>query len=307
MPKKGEPLSEQHKARIKDALTNNQKNLQHLARLLLKVQDRCPWLKRKNWIIKDLPNYQKYKRIHGHIYVTTFENGKIYVGQCCCKLNSSAEKAYFGSGSLYQEAENKYGKHTLNKEILWLCYDLEEYNLVEEYFIWKLDACNKKIGYNILPTSANWHQGGINPTSLPEVRAKISKAKTGKKHTEQAKINMGLSHIGSKRRVGTKRKMSNAMQGNTNTTGLKYSTERLEKHKVSSKNGWNTRRNNKKKFHCVKQTKHRGWRMCICVDKIKYILYFETAIEAAEAYNELAIIAFGPNAKLNKIPPKEDI
>ena len=272
-----------------------------MQRLWDNQRDKFPWLRRKNFKLRDLPNFQQGKKIYGHIYITTFPNGKVYVGQCSHIINSSAEKSYFGSGTLYNRAEVKYGKENLNKEILWLCYDLEEYNLTEEYFIWVNDACNKDVGYNILPTTANWHQGGINPASLPEVRAKISKAQTGKKHNEQARLNMGLSHLGSKRNKKTKRKMSQSMIGNSNTKGYEFGVERSEIQRQAAYKGWKTRHNNKSRFRCVKKTKHRGWRMRIAVDNVKYDLYFKTEIEAAKAYNELAIIAFGDKAILNKI------
>lgn len=71
-------------------------------------------------------------------------NGKIYVGQ-----DSSDRPDYFGSGKLIRLAIKKYGIENFRKEILETCQSREEMQNREIFWIKKLNAIDKNVGYNI--------------------------------------------------------------------------------------------------------------------------------------------------------------
>lgn len=79
------------------------------------------------------------------IYKTTNNiNGKIYVGKC-----ETGDPNYLGSGLLLQKAIQKYGRDSFKRETLQVCKTRQELNQAEIEWIFKLDATNPKIGYNI--------------------------------------------------------------------------------------------------------------------------------------------------------------
>ena len=127
------------------------------------------------------------------IYKTTnLINGKIYVGK-----DTHNKSSYLGSGLILQKAVKKYGKENFKKEILEICYSIEELSNREIYWIRKLDSCNKEIGYNI----SLGGKGGDNFTQNPnkeEIRAKISRSNTGRKMSEDWKKKNSERQIGRK-------------------------------------------------------------------------------------------------------------
>jgi group I intron endonuclease len=79
------------------------------------------------------------------IYKTTnLINNKFYIGQ---EKNDS--DSYLGSGKILKNAIQKYGKQNFRKEILEICENEKELDEKEIYWIKKLNATNRKIGYNI--------------------------------------------------------------------------------------------------------------------------------------------------------------
>lgn len=81
------------------------------------------------------------------IYETTnLINGKIYVGQHC----TSANDGYLGSGKIIKKAIKKYGRKNFTRETLEFCTSANV-DEKEIYWIDKLDATNKNIGYNLNP------------------------------------------------------------------------------------------------------------------------------------------------------------
>lgn len=73
-------------------------------------------------------------------------NGKFYIGK-----DAINNPNYYGSGLLMAKAIKKYGKENFKKEILEQCQSLEDLSIREKYWIAKLNATDKKIGYNITP------------------------------------------------------------------------------------------------------------------------------------------------------------
>ena len=86
------------------------------------------------------------------VYKTTNQiNGKIYVGR---QLHDNPN--YIGSGKIMRHAIKKYGKSNFKKEILEQCSSVSELNEKEKYWVSKLNATDKSVGYNIM----NGGQGG---------------------------------------------------------------------------------------------------------------------------------------------------
>lgn len=150
----------------------------------------------------------------GIIYKTTnLINNKIYVGQ-----SKYDNDSYLGSGVIIQSALNKYGRKNFQKTILEHC-DNKYLNTREIYWINKLKACDKHIGYNISP-------GGNCAMMNMDTRLKISNTLKG----------FTVSEI-------TKNKISESLTGkyigeNAFRFGIKLSDEHREKfiaHALSTK------------------------------------------------------------------------
>jgi hypothetical protein len=94
------------------------------------------------------------------IYKTTnLVNGKIYIGK-----DVKNNPDYLGSGLILKNAINKYGKENFIKEVLETCSTQIELNEKEVFWIEKLRATDKTIGYNIAPGG----RGGNIYFHLPE-------------------------------------------------------------------------------------------------------------------------------------------
>jgi group I intron endonuclease len=79
------------------------------------------------------------------IYQTTnLLNGKIYVGQ-----DAKDNPNYYGSGIILERSIKKYGISNFKKDIIERCKSKKELDIREKYWIKKLNATDKSIGYNI--------------------------------------------------------------------------------------------------------------------------------------------------------------
>lgn len=86
------------------------------------------------------------------IYKTTnLINNKIYVGKDRNNINS-----YLGSGVILQRAIQKYGRQNFKKEILEFCDTYDELNEREKFWIKKLNAQDRQVGYNIAGGSGHF-------------------------------------------------------------------------------------------------------------------------------------------------------
>lgn len=141
--------------------------------------------------------------MYGIIYKTTcLINGKIYVGQTISK-----DPHYFGSGTKITDAIKKYGKKNFKRETLKECDNQKLLDVWELIFIKKFRATDPRIGYNILPGSANGF-GQVNPASLPEVRKKISQSTMGRKISNKTRLAISLRHKGVKWNKQRRNKLS---------------------------------------------------------------------------------------------------
>jgi len=98
-------------------------------------------------------------------------NNKIYIGQ-----DIKNNPKYFGSGKLIKLAIKKYGKSNFKKETLEYCINEKQMDEREIFWIKKLNAIDRKIGYNICEGGKTYRsmKGENNPWF-------------GKKHTEKTK------------------------------------------------------------------------------------------------------------------------
>lgn len=136
----------------------------------------------------------------GYIYMfTNKENGKRYIGQ---HKSEEIDEKYFGSGKLFKNAKKKYGIENFKFDILTICDSQEELNMAEEYFIgfkyYTLKHTNR--GYNISSGgNAGNNRAGKTKEELEEWNRKVSQSNIGRVVSEE-----------------TKRKISQATQGENN-------------------------------------------------------------------------------------------
>ena len=158
----------------------------------------------------------------GYLYKTEcLVNGKLYIG---ISVNQKNKKNYLGSGIALKDAIKKYGKENFKKTILIDNVDsLEELNRLEKEYIKKYN-CFCPIGYNI-------DLGGKgNGNHSEATKNKISKTKTGVKHTQEHIAKNRESHKGLILKTETKKKIGKSNKGNVPwNKGKKMSKEFSDK------------------------------------------------------------------------------
>lgn len=100
--------------------------------------------------------------------ITNLINGKIYIGK-----NKSNDPNYYGSGSLIKLAIEVHGKENFKKEILESCQSESDVNEREKFWIKKLQANVRHIGYNV--TSGG--DGGDTFTNKSDQEKEITRQK----------------------------------------------------------------------------------------------------------------------------------
>ena len=161
------------------------------------------------------------------IYKTTnILNGKVYYGR---HSSENIDDGYLGSGKLIKLAIRKYGRENFKREILEECDTLEilidrERSIVCKDLVNDVNAYNITIGgsgSNTIIRGESWkrkisrsmigNKNALGSYRSLETKCKISKAKLGKKHTEESKRKMSESRLGvrlSPHSEETKRKIS---------------------------------------------------------------------------------------------------
>ena len=171
------------------------------------------------------------------IYKTTnLVNGKIYVGQ-----HTGKNPNYLGSGTIISNAIKKHGRENFTRITLQECTTQEELNKIETFWIDKLNARNRKFGYNIQRGG-----NGIGKHS-EETKKLLSEAHKGKKHTLESIEKMRKwKRVGKPHTEETKKKMSLLQRGKSLTAehilnlslshkGNKPSEETRKKMSIASK------------------------------------------------------------------------
>lgn len=130
--------------------------------------------------------------MYGYVYKTTnLSNGKIYIGQ---HKSDEFDCFYFGSGIKISNALKKYGKSNFKCEVLIECNNKNDLDFYERKFINDLNSIDINIGYNI----ALGGSGAQLVHQTEETKKKISKSNSGKKRTEECKINFSKQRTGGK-------------------------------------------------------------------------------------------------------------
>jgi group I intron endonuclease len=132
----------------------------------------------------------------GFIYLTTNKiDSRKYIGQ---KTFNRGWKTYLGSGTILREAIKKYGAKNFNREILYVCKDMQELNEKEIYYIKLYDAVKSKMFYNLASGGNNSEKNDIWEKFSSEKKEKIRENLRiknsgegnpfyGKHHSEKAK------------------------------------------------------------------------------------------------------------------------
>ena len=137
--------------------------------------------------------------VYGVIYLLLNKvNGKPYVRQTTQKLKKRLNGHLHGD--LYVDrAIRKYKPENFRCDILKICYSESELNAWEKFFIAALKT-KAPYGYNLTDGGE-----GCNPTS--ETRAKMSAARTGKRHTAESKAKMSAARTGRRHTAETRVKI----------------------------------------------------------------------------------------------------
>lgn len=169
------------------------------------------------------------------VYLTTnLINNKIYIG---IRSTYNLNDGYLGSGTLLRKSIKKYGKDNFKRQILYYCLSrIEalhiESQIVDKNFIKRTNVYNLTLGgasqKNINMSQKNpthkkyWRDLGLNEEEItikfkehhnkyqqmtPEIKEKISKANTGKKHTTEFKEKAKLRWLGKHHTEESKQKM----------------------------------------------------------------------------------------------------
>lgn len=141
------------------------------------------------------------------------QNGKFYVGKannCHDRWSRHLRSAKNGSLQAIHCALRKYGKDSFQWHVLQELSSEQEALLAEQYWISFFRSKDKEFGYNLTAGGA----GGYSPGK--DVREKISRAKTGQKHSPESIAKMSKTHSERKHRKQseeTRRKIGEANRG----------------------------------------------------------------------------------------------
>lgn len=134
------------------------------------------------------------------IYKTTnLINGKIYIG-----YDTNDDPNYYGSGTKYLNAEEKYGKENFRKVKIDQDEDFKALCLKEIFWISFYDARKAEIGYNIA-------EGGLGNRGWKlseEIKLKISNSLRGHYPSEKTRQKLTAAKIGKHRSDESKQKQS---------------------------------------------------------------------------------------------------
>lgn len=163
--------------------------------------------------------------------IRRIDGGKIYVGQTSASLVKRIQKhvwlAKHGSPLPIHRAIRKYGVDSFDVIRLAAAGDVEQLDVLEQYFIAELKAYDPKHGYNL--TAGGGGKRGFKVSAL--TKAKIGAANTGKNFSSEARKNMSVAHLGNTPTHETRLKMSQAQKATGNKPpvgahrGYKHSKE----------------------------------------------------------------------------------
>ena len=174
----------------------------------------------------------------GIIYKTTnITNGKIYVGK-----DKNNNPNYLGSGVILEQAIEKYGRQSFQKEVLEECNDTIV-DSREIYWIARLNSTDNKIGYNI----TNGGTGGDTTTNHPNKKDIIDKRNHG--------LTSWHKSLSEPERIARGEKISNSKKGKSNgRAGMAHreeSKELIKKNQPNKTDEW-------RESHALAMAKRKG-------------------------------------------------
>ena len=226
--------------------------------------------------------------MYGIIYKTTnLVNGKIYVGQHICETDEF--DGYLGSGVKLRAAIRYYGPENFKRETLRICDTQLQLDAWEMLYIKKLRSTDKRIGYNILPGSANKFGSG-SPMLIPEVALKQANTMRGRKWTEEQKLAFSKARKG--KNCGELNPMFGKRMSEQQRHDISVSTRRTlskpeikAKLSVESKRFWQSVDDEWKQDHFRRISAYKHKRV-ICFDfwlNIRIFDSYKDAIKATDA------------------------
>jgi group I intron endonuclease len=180
-------------------------------------------------------------------------NKKVYIGQTTRCFDRRKKQHIIssknGSKVKFHLAINKYGEENFCWEILCDCYDLKQLNIMEEFYIWKLNSTNKEYGYNI-------KFGGGNFKLSQETKNKIGEKSKGRRHSYESRIKMSESRRGENHfRFGKQLTDDHKKKLSIAKTGYKHSESSKLKMSISRMGEKNV--NYGKRFNMSQETKNK--------------------------------------------------
>lgn len=184
-------------------------------------------------------------------------NGKIYIGQTTTSIKKRISCYYseYKSNRTKQRvisAMKKYGFENFKFTIIDDAVDKNDLNAKEMYWIKEFDSTNPLVGYNV-------SLGGDNLWLNEDIRKKIIKANTGKKHSKEWKEKISNSLKGHKHSKETKDKLSNSQK------------ERFKKESAWNKGTKGIMKQNSGSFKKGQVSPNKGKKRIKIGDKIKVI------------------------------------
>jgi len=172
------------------------------------------------------------------VYKTTnLVNNKIYVGK-----DKKNNPKYLGSGKIFRQALLKYGVENFKKDIIEFCDSVESLNKQEIYWIAKLNARDRNVGYNISSGGEFGDTITFNPNKAL-ICAKISKANKGKKRTDETKKRLSDALMGHAVNENTRQRVREtriSLKGKCSTI-TKEKLKNILKDRCSGKNNINAK------------------------------------------------------------------
>lgn len=184
--------------------------------------------------MKIIKESEKHKHF-GYIYKMTMRpTGKIYVGK---KESSEVDKKYYGSGRDWKIDLDIYGPESVDVEILDWADSRQELREKEVYWIAKLHAQDKSIGYNV-------HKGGAGGNSLGDTEAWAElhrgerNGRFGKPVSQETRDKIGNSNRGKVRSQETKDLISTSLKGKPKPDGF---GDKISLARKGMPNTWNNK------------------------------------------------------------------
>jgi group I intron endonuclease len=256
------------------------------------------------WI--KIENLDDWSHSQGVYAIRCLSNNKLYIGSASYtpgksprrKGKTSIRQRVLGHKQYLQQKkhQNKYLQNAFVKygeqnfvfyvvEIVGGTYDY----LLERELYWQVfyNTLDSNYGYNILPAG---NKGGFGIRASSETKAKMSEARTGKKHSESTKLKIGCAHKNKQVSKEKREKISKANKGRG--AGKKLSSGHVKKAVCGQR--LSGPRN--KKFKGVRKASRSSWRIVV---NHKHFGCYASEEEAAHHYDYFALQLFGPNIYLN--------